>query len=83
MGAVLEGLEADKIRGEFTLVVAGREKDEDEDLMDKETQKKIEKLLKERNMSIKDIARQIAEEEGLTYRRLYRECLSIKRTIGT
>jgi 16S rRNA (cytidine1402-2'-O)-methyltransferase len=83
VSAILEQLEPDKIKGEFTLVVAGKEKGEDEHLLDKEIQKKIEKLLKEKNMRIKDIATQLSEENGLTYRRLYRECLSIKRAMGS
>jgi len=76
---ILEGQKADKTKGEFTLVVAGKEKDDRGNLPDKKTLKKIEKLLKEDRMSIKDIASQISRDDGLTYRDIFRRCLSIKR----
>jgi 16S rRNA (cytidine1402-2'-O)-methyltransferase len=79
--AILKQLEPDNIKGEFTLVVAGCEKHVEEVSIDPETQRTIEKLLKENNMSIKDVATRISEEKGLTYRRLYKECLSIKRAL--
>jgi 16S rRNA (cytidine1402-2'-O)-methyltransferase len=80
---VLKQLEPENIKGEFTLVVAGREKNVEAGSMDIETQRRIEKLLKENNMSIKDVATRISEEKGLTYRGVYKECLSIKRGMGT
>ena len=79
---VLKQLGQDEIRGEFTLVVAGKEKSEDGDLLDKKIQQTIEDLLRQRNMSVREIARKLSEEERLTYRRLYKECLSIKRAMG-
>lgn len=83
VSAVLKQLEPDNIKGEFTLVVAGREKNAKEGSIDRKTQRTIEKLLRENNMSIKDVATRISEEKGLTYRRLYKACLSIKREMGT
>jgi 16S rRNA (cytidine1402-2'-O)-methyltransferase len=79
--AVLRQLEPENIKGEFTLVVAGREKNVEEGSIDRETQRKIEKLLRENNLSTKDVAARISEEKGFTYRRLYKECLSIKRAL--
>lgn len=81
VSSLLEQLDAEKIKGEFTLVVAGKEREEDGHLLDERTQKRIEKLLKEKRKGIKEIARQLSGEEGLTYRRLYKECLSIKRAM--
>lgn len=78
---VLKQLEPESIKGEFTLVVAGRERSVKVRSMDRETQKRIEKLLKEDNMSIKDVATRISEERGLSYRGVYKECLSIKRAL--
>jgi 16S rRNA C1402 (ribose-2'-O) methylase RsmI len=75
----LEQLEPDNIKGEITLVVAGGEKQLEEGTIDKETRRMIERLLKENNMSIKDMAARISEEKALTYRKLYRECLAIKK----
>jgi 16S rRNA (cytidine1402-2'-O)-methyltransferase len=80
--AVLRQLEPNNIKGEFTLVVAGREKNVEEGSIDREMQRRIEKLLRENNLSVKDVATRISEETGLTYRRLYKECLSIKREMG-
>ena len=80
--AVLDQLEPDNIKGEFTLVVAGGEKNAEEGSIDRKTQRTIEKLLRENNMSIRDVATRISEEKGLTYRRLYKACLSIKREMG-
>jgi 16S rRNA (cytidine1402-2'-O)-methyltransferase len=81
--AVLKQLEPDNIKGEITLVVAGGEKNVDEGSIDRETQRIIERLLKKNNMRIKDIATRISEEKGLSYRRLYKECLCIKREMET
>jgi 16S rRNA (cytidine1402-2'-O)-methyltransferase len=81
--AVLDQLEPDNIKGEFTLVVAGGEKNVEEGSIDKETQRRIERLLRENNMSIKDVATRISEAKGLAYRRLYKACLSIKREMET
>ena len=78
---VLKQLEPENIKGEFTLVVAGRENSAEEASIDRETQRRIKRLLRENNMSIKDVATRISEEKSLTYRRVYKECLSIKRAL--
>ena len=79
--SLLKQLDAKKIKGEFTIVVAGKEREEEDHVIGERTQKRIEKLLKEERKGIKEIARQLSGEEGLTYRRLYKECLSIKKAI--
>jgi 16S rRNA (cytidine1402-2'-O)-methyltransferase len=78
---VLKQLEPDSIKGEITLVVAGGEKKVDEGSIDRYTQRMIERLLKEDKMSIKDMATRISKEKGLPYRRLYKECLAMKRAL--
>jgi len=78
---ILKQLGPDDIKGEITLVVAGGEKKIDEGTIDKETQRMIQRLLKENNMSIRDMATRISEEKGLPYRKLYRECLAMKKEI--
>ncbi len=80
---VLKQLELDSIKGEITLVVAGGEKKVDEGFIDRETQRMIKRLLKENNMSVKDVATRISEEKGFTYRRLYKECLAMKKEMET
>ena len=79
VSSILSRLERDKIKGEFTLVVAGKEMVRSAPLLDGKILEKIDRLLKEKHLSVKDIATQLSGEEGLTYRRLYKECLSIKR----
>ena len=79
VSAILERLEKGTIKGEFTLVVAGKERNGGEIPLDEKTKRELKKLLKKKEMSIKDIAEQLAEEKGWPYRRLYKECLAIKR----
>ena len=75
---LLEQLKGNKLKGEFTLVVSGKGGERDAPLLDEEIKKRIESHLNAGKMSLKDIARHISDEEGLTYRTVYRECLKIK-----
>lgn len=59
--------------------LVGREKGENGHSLDKSAITKIEKLLKEDRLSLKDIASQVASDEGFSYRDIYKRCLSIKR----
>ena len=81
--SIIERLKREKIRGEFTLVVAGRDKRPDDYSLDERTLKKIEKLLREDRMSLSDIAAKFSLEEGLRYRNVYKECLVIRNEIGS
>ena len=76
---VLRQLASKEIRGEFTLVVAGKNKGTGEDLLSQEIRDTIEEGLKQKEMSVREIALQLSEKEGLPYRRLYKECLSMKK----
>ena len=80
VGAILGHLTPDRIRGEFTLVVAGSE-EEKADATEPRVVKRIEEMLKEK-MSVKDIAGVLSSEEGLTYRQIYRKCLDRKKVLG-
>ena len=80
---LLERLKGDRLKGEFTLVVSGTGEQRDAPSLDEEIKKSIESRLNERKMSLKDIARHISDEEGLTYRTVYKECLSIKKKIDS
>ena len=75
---ILESLPQEKARGEFTLVVAGYDGEEKPKGLTRETLERIEGLLKEETMSIKDIAQLIASDENLPYRQVYKECLNRK-----
>jgi 16S rRNA (cytidine1402-2'-O)-methyltransferase len=78
---VLTQLEPDKIKGEMTLVVAGNVERDAEGEIGEQTLKTIDLLMKERSMSLKDIAREVAKREGLPYRQIYRVCLDRKKVL--
>ena len=78
---ILGSLTPDKIRGEFTLVVAGSESKEKPKGLSEEALNRIEELIKEKAMSIKDIAGLISRDEDVSYRQVYKECLDIKREL--
>jgi 16S rRNA (cytidine1402-2'-O)-methyltransferase len=79
--SVLEALDPDSLKGEVTMVVAGKEKEKEETFLDKKTQRRVETLLEEHAMGVKQIARMLAEETGGHYRDLYKVCLSMKRSM--
>ncbi len=80
ISAILGHLPPDRVRGEFTLVVAGS-KEEKTDATEPQVVKRIEEMLKEK-MSVKDISGVLSSEEGLTYRQIYRKCLNRKKALG-
>jgi 16S rRNA (cytidine1402-2'-O)-methyltransferase len=69
-------------RGEFTLVVAGREKDKDKSLPDINVEKQIAHLLRLGDMTVKDIARELSLKTGVPYRDLYKKTLLVKKKIS-
>ena len=79
VSSVLARLREEEIRGEYTLVVSGREKKEKEETLDEKVREKMARLLKAKTMSLKDIARKISSETGVEYRRVYKACLTMKR----
>ena len=76
--SVLENLTADRVRGEFTLVVAGKKAGE-KPILTEAVRRRMDTLFREKYGSVRDIAKLISKEEGIAYRRVYRECLSRKR----
>ena len=77
-GDILGSLTSDKIRGEFTLVVAGNELKQKSKGLSQGGFSRIEELIKEKTMSIKDIAELISRDEDVSYRQVYKECLDRK-----
>jgi len=75
---ILESLTPEKTRGEFTLVVAGNEAQRKARGLNKRALDRLEGLLREKTMSTKDIAKLVSNEEGLAYRKVYKECLARK-----
>jgi 16S rRNA (cytidine1402-2'-O)-methyltransferase len=82
ISGILSQFSSKEIRGEFTLVVAGKDKGTDKDSLTQEIRDTIKEWLREKDMSVREIALQLSEKEGLPYRRLYRECLSVKKDLG-
>jgi 16S rRNA (cytidine1402-2'-O)-methyltransferase len=70
-----------EIRGEHTLVVAGSDKQEKSEGIDKEIENRIDDLLKKEDMSVRDMARQISSESGRDYRTIYKACIQRKRAL--
>jgi 16S rRNA (cytidine1402-2'-O)-methyltransferase len=78
-GAFLLRLEPDHLRGEFTLVVAGKEKGAEEGFLADEIQEEIAKLLAAPEMTVKDVAQRLSRETGVAYRDVYKAALVAKR----
>jgi len=77
---ILAHLTPERTRGEFTLVLEGKEKGKPQALSD-EALKRIKDLLGEETLSVKDIAERLSNEEGIPYRQIYKECLARKRDL--
>jgi 16S rRNA (cytidine1402-2'-O)-methyltransferase len=82
VSAMLAHLTKEKIIGEFTLVVEGTGEQQKPQGLSEGVQKRIEELLTEKKMSIKDIAILLSSEEEIAYRRVYKECLAIRKVVG-
>jgi 16S rRNA (cytidine1402-2'-O)-methyltransferase len=76
--SILNGLDEGSIKGEFTLVLAGKKDDDKGPLIDERVKKRIEKLLNENIMSLKDVAERLSQEEDLPYRKVYKACLTMR-----
>ena len=82
VGAILEGLDRKKLKGEFTVVVEGKNNEKDSRTIDPGIKKEIEGLLKKGGLGVKETAIHISKEHGLPYRAVYGECLALKRAMG-
>jgi 16S rRNA (cytidine1402-2'-O)-methyltransferase len=76
---LLEELQKDDIKGEFTLIVAGKDFNKISYESDEDVRKEIEKALKKGGVSIRDLATRVARDTGVPYRVVYKECLSLKK----
>jgi 16S rRNA (cytidine1402-2'-O)-methyltransferase len=79
VGEILQKLPEESLRGEFTLVVAGSAAKAKAAELSAAALERIEACLQMNKMSLRDIARQVAQEEGLTYRTVYRACLAKRK----
>jgi 16S rRNA (cytidine1402-2'-O)-methyltransferase len=80
-GDILDLLPEESIRGEITLVIAGNKESTQDRTYDPKVQERIEELLREEKLSLKDIASQVSMEAGMAYRQVYKECLAKKKQI--
>ena len=80
VSSLMEDLKDRRLRGEITVVVAGEDREEKKTgtKIDERIYRRLDVLLGEEKMSVRDIAKQISDEEGLPYRPVYRACLAIK-----
>ncbi|HJX33576.1 MAG TPA: 16S rRNA (cytidine(1402)-2'-O)-methyltransferase [Desulfatiglandales bacterium] len=76
---ILKELDDQVLKGEFTVVLAGAEKRENEDSVDNKTRDIIKRLLRENRIGVKEIATRLSREFGLNYRTVYKEGLIIKK----
>jgi 16S rRNA (cytidine1402-2'-O)-methyltransferase len=79
VSSILTSLTPDRIKGEFTLVVAGSEEEGPRGLS-QDVLERVEELLSDDKMGVKDIADLISREEDVAYRPVYKECLAKKRS---
>ncbi|MBN2032804.1 MAG: 16S rRNA (cytidine(1402)-2'-O)-methyltransferase [Deltaproteobacteria bacterium] len=68
-------------RGEYTLVMEGSEKREQNGTLQAEIEDRIDRMLETKTMSIRDMAQNIASEAGLDYRSIYKACIKRKRAL--
>jgi 16S rRNA (cytidine1402-2'-O)-methyltransferase len=80
--SLLAQFKEEHVRGEFTLIVAGREREEGKPLPDERLEKKIASLLKLGSVSVKDIAQELSLKTGVPYRELYKKALLMKREMS-
>ena len=82
LGELLERIRpAEEVRGEYTLVVSGREKGEEQGGLGRDVEDRIDHMLKAGGMSVRDMAQEIASQWGLDYRNVYKVCIQRKRAL--
>jgi len=74
---ILKDMDEDRIRGEFTIILSGNEKEDE--LPDLDLNKRIGELLKGKKTGAKEIATSLSKELGVNYRAVYKECLKIMK----
>lgn len=78
--SVRDALAPDRVKGEFTVVVAGTGKEEGAPGGEERILDHIEAGPGDDGLSTRDLARRIAADSGVPFRRVYRECIARKRT---
>jgi 16S rRNA (cytidine1402-2'-O)-methyltransferase len=77
ISTVLEEMNEENLKGEFTIILEGEERKEN--LQASDLDERIEELLKTKKSGAKDIATALSEELGVSYRLIYKRCLDLMR----
>jgi 16S rRNA (cytidine1402-2'-O)-methyltransferase len=77
ISSILMEMDEDKIKGEFTVIVAGDETENEAPEVDME--KRIRSSLKNKKTGAKDIATTLSAELGINYRVVYKRCLALMK----
>ena len=75
---ILAQLSQRDLRGEFTIITEGMEKNRSDDEISDEMRDAIRSML-DRHKSVKDIANSISDSHKIKYRTVYKEALELKR----
>jgi 16S rRNA (cytidine1402-2'-O)-methyltransferase len=80
---VLDLLNDDRLKGEFTIVLDGiRDASRSQDI-DNNTKKLIEDYILDGRKSTKEISEELSVDKGIPYRVIYKECIAFKKKLQT
>ena len=82
IASLAQGVGGAEVKGELTLVVAGKERETGRVGRDEKILGRIADLLQAGGLTVRDIATQLSAEEGVAYRDIYRDCLAMKRRLN-
>jgi 16S rRNA (cytidine1402-2'-O)-methyltransferase len=77
---ILKGMDEDRVKGEFTIILAGNE--QAGEMPDFDLKQRISELLKEEKAGAKEIATRLSSELNINYRAVYRECLIVMKEMN-
>lgn len=80
--SLLEKIAGDQGRGEYTLVVEGKEKQKDRPVPDEDMEEAMARLLRLGSMTLRDIAQELSSRTGIPYRDLYKQALLLKKELS-
>lgn len=80
-GSILDELNEQSIRGEFTVIIEGNQGQEDNVFSDPDLKIHIKNLLEEGRLSAKEISMILSQVTGIPYRKVYRESIKISESI--
>ena len=81
LSVLLKGLASERVKGEYTVIVAGQQGRLEHENLGLDTDGTITRLLADGSQSVKSVAEQVAKERHLVFRQVYRECLALKRKL--